>query len=73
MRHMVNGRVVEIKTNPDGTVSGDALRKAAGIPANRPLILQLPDGDNRVINMGENVQVQPDQFFIDAPSHTRGN
>ena len=73
MRHRVNGRVVEITTNPDGSIDTDALRKAAGIPQNRSLILQLPDGNNRVINDGENLQVQPEQYFVDAPSHVRGD
>lgn len=72
MQHMVNGRVVELQTQPDGSIDSDALRQAAGIPENRQLILQLPDGSNRIINPGENIRVPPQQFFMDAPVHKRG-
>jgi hypothetical protein len=73
MQHMVNGRVVELQTQPDGSIDSDALRQAAGIPENRQLILQLPDGSNRIINPGENIRVPPQQFFMDAPVHKRGS
>lgn len=72
MRHMVNGRVVEVSTESDGSVPSDALRRAAGIADDRQLILQLPDGGNRIINPGEKVSVPPEQFFFDAPAHKRG-
>ena len=73
MRHMVNGCVVELTPEPDGTIRSDALRKAAGIPEDRQLILQTPDGKNRVINPGESLPLRPDQFFLDAPAHIRGS
>lgn len=73
MKHMVNGRIVELQTGDDGCVDSDLLRQAAGIPEDRPLILQLPDGSNRIINPGEQVRVSPEQFFVDAPAHKRGD
>lgn len=72
MHHMVNGRVVEVRTDARGSVSSEAIRKAAGIPADRPLVLQLPDGRNRIINPGENLTLSPDQFFTELPNHERG-
>ena len=72
MRHMVNGRVVELRTRPDGSVDSDALRRAAGIADNRQLILQTPDGANRIINPGTRLSLTGEQFFTDAPSHQRG-
>ena len=72
MRHMVNGRIVELEPEPDGSVNSDVLRRAANVPDDRQLILQLPDGTNRVINPGENVRVPQQQFFVDAPAHKRG-
>ncbi len=72
MRHMVNGRIVEMFVESDGSIQSDALRRAAGVSDDRQLILQLPDGSNRIINPGENVKVPPDQFFLDAPAHKRG-
>ena len=72
MRHMVNGRIVEVRAAPDGSVRSDAIRTAAGIPADRPMILQLPDGRNQIVNPGENLSILPDQFFTDVPAHKRG-
>jgi hypothetical protein len=72
MRQMVNGRVVDVPTDADGTLNSDSLRQVAGVPPERPLILQLPDGSNRLVNAGERLQVKPEQYFVDAPAHRRG-
>lgn len=72
MKHMVNGKMFELPTEPDGSVDSNRLRKAAGIPDDRPLILQMPDGSNRVINPGERVYLRPGEAVIDAPEHVRG-
>jgi len=72
MKHMVNGQLFELSTEPDGSVDSNRLRKAAGIPEDRPLILQMPDGSNRVINPGERVYLRPGEAVIDAPEHVRG-
>ena len=72
MRQMVDGRVVEVSTRSDGSVQSGALRQAAGIPDDRQLVLQLPDGSNRIINPGEDVNLPPDQFFTEIPAHKRG-
>ena len=73
MKHVINGRFIELETADDGTVDSNALREAAGIPEDRPLVVQMPDGSNKVVNSGESVRVSPGQFFFDAPSHKRGN
>jgi hypothetical protein len=73
MKHMVNGRLVELSTERDGSIDSDRLRKAAGIPDDRPLILQMPDGSNRVVNPGERVYLKPGESIIDAPEHKRGD
>ena len=72
MRQMVNGRVIQVPTDTDGGLDSDSLREAAGVPHERPLILQLPDGSNQLINPGEKLKVKPDQYFTDAPAHRRG-
>ncbi len=72
MKHMVNGQLFELPTEPDGSVDSNRLRKASGIPEDRPLILQMPDGSNRVINPGERVYLRPGEAVIDAPEHVRG-
>lgn len=69
---MVNGQVVDIPLEPDGSIDSDVLRGVAGIPAERPLIQQMPNGSNRVVNPAETLRVKPGQFFIDAPPHRRG-
>ena len=72
MEQMINGQVRRILTAADGSLDSDALRRAGDIPADRPLILQLPDGSNRLVNPGERMLVKPRQHFIDAPKHDRG-
>jgi ABC-type protease/lipase transport system fused ATPase/permease subunit len=72
MRHMVNGRIVEVFAEADGSMESAAVLQAAGIPEDRELILQLPDGSNQILNPGENVTLSPNQFFRDAPKHKRG-
>ncbi len=72
MRHIFNGRIVEVEIGPDGTIDSETLRKAAGIPSERPLIAQLADGRNIQVNPGDRVKVKPGQTFIDAPVHDRG-
>ena len=73
MRHMLDGRIIELETQSDGSVDSEALRQAAGIPEERPLIVQMPDGSNTQVNPGERVMVRPGQSFFDAPVHKRGS
>jgi hypothetical protein len=72
MKRMINGEEYEIPTNADGSIDSDVVRKAAGIPPDRPLLLQRSDGSNRVINPGEHITVRPEEHMTDAPAHTRG-
>ncbi|MCZ6652358.1 MAG: hypothetical protein O7D91_04955 [Planctomycetota bacterium] len=72
MRQMINGHLVDVPTDSDGSVDSDDLREAAGVPHDRPLILQLPNGSNQLINPGEKMRVKPGQYFMDAPVHRRG-
>jgi len=71
MKHIIDGHVVELPTRPDGLVASDDLRRAAGMPRDCLLILQLPDGSLRLVGPGEDVQVQQDQFFLGPPKHHR--
>jgi hypothetical protein len=72
MQHIVNGRIVELPVGPDGSVDFDVLRRAAGIPSDRQLILQSPDGSNRIINPGERRRLAYGECSVDAPAHVRG-
>jgi len=72
MRQMVNGQVVDVPTDSGGRVDSDSLRTAAAVPSNRPLILQMPDGSNQLVNPGEKLRINPGQYFMDAPRHERG-
>lgn len=72
MKHIVNNRVVEVQTQPDGTISTDDLRRAAGIAPDREFILQTPDGSNRIVNPGERLSLGAPQNFCSAPKHKRG-
>lgn len=72
MHQMVNGREVDIPTDADGGIDSDILRHAAGVPEDRPLIRQLPDGSNQLVNPGEKLFIKPLQYFMDAPLHVRG-
>ena len=73
MKHMVNGKIVELVPKLNGSINSDDLRRAGDIEDDRQLILQLPDGNNRVVNAGEDLDLPPDQFFVDAPQHERGD
>lgn len=72
MRQYVNGKMVELPVDRDGCVDSDAIRRAAGLPSDRQLILQSPDGGNRIVNPGERIALQPGQSSTDAPLHKRG-
>jgi len=73
MRQMVNGNVVDIPMDSDGAIDSDTLREVSGIDKNRPLVLQLPDGRNEIINPGERPIVNPGSHFRDIPIHERGS
>jgi hypothetical protein len=72
MRHVINGEIVEIFTNPDGSIQSDALWEAGNIPEDRALMLQIPGGGNRLINYGERLTLSGNQYFREAPRHDRG-
>ena len=72
MRHMINGREFEVRANADGSVPADDIRRAAGIPSDRALVLKRPDGSNQVINPGEKIYAASGGHFADMPSHRRG-
>ena len=72
MKQMVNGREVDVPMDPDGSIDSDTLREVASVPAKRPLMLQLPDGRNELINPGDRVKVHPLSYFMDMPLHERG-
>jgi hypothetical protein len=72
MPQIVNGRVVEVPTLEDGSVDSDALRRAARIPRDRPLIIQRRDGRNVIVNPGQKMRITPGDFCTDAPKHDRG-
>ena len=73
MYQMVNGRRVDIPMDSDGAIDSDVLRDVAGIDKNRPLVLQLSDGRNEIINPGEKPIVNPGSDFRDVPAHVRGS
>ena len=68
----VNGRPYRVPVRTDGTIAVDDLCRVAGIPSNRALLHQQPDGTNELINRGQCVRVNPQAHFIDAPTHVRG-
>jgi hypothetical protein len=72
MRTLINSREYDIPTNSDGTIDADALRRAAGVPSNRALILKKTDGSNDIVNPGQKLQIQPGQHFSDMSLHRRG-
>jgi hypothetical protein len=72
MQHMVNGKTFELATERDSPVDSNALREAAGIPADRLLILQWPDGSTLLVNSGERVFLRPGEAVVNSPEHVRG-
>jgi len=72
MRIIMNGREVNVPADNNGGVDSDSLREVSGVPDDRPLLLQGPDGGNRLVNPGERVFVRPGESFLDCPRHRRG-
>ena len=72
MKQMVNGQIIDVPLDPGGALDSDILRQVAGVAANRPLIMQMPDGTNEIINPGSRIVANPGQFYVDAPVHRRG-
>jgi len=72
MIQLVNGKSVDIPMESDGSIDSDTLREVAGIGKNRPLVLQLPNGRNEIINPGEKPIVNPGSHFRDIVLHERG-
>lgn len=72
MKQIINGKGIDIPVNSDGSIEADTLRQLARIPTNRALVLQQPDGRNRIVNPGERLAIQPLTTFVDAPLHERG-
>ena len=72
MKQMVNGRVIDVPMDSDGAIDSDDLREVAGVDKKRPLVLQLPDGRNQLINPGEKLRVNPGSYFREVPNHIRG-
>ena len=72
MQLMINGKAFDVATEPDGAICSDSLRKAAGIPKDRPLLMQEADGSNRMIHPGQTFRAEPGSTCQDAPRHKRG-
>jgi hypothetical protein len=70
VKHVINGKFIEITTSSDGTVNAAELRKAAGIPDDRPVIIQMLDGTNRLVNANEDIPVCEKQTFSHASAHS---
>jgi hypothetical protein len=73
MRQTINGKIFDIPTDSSGRIDSDHLRRAAGIPADRSLVLKRTDGSNYMLNPHGKVLVNPDEEFSDIPNHVRGN
>ena len=69
---MVNGKMIEVPLDRDGSIDSDTLREVAAIPKNRTLVQQLPTGENFIVNPGQKVTVNPGNYFRDVADHVRG-
>ena len=72
MRRMINGKWVDCNAGPDGQVNTEDLKEAANIPPDRSLVLQAPDGSNRVLPSNVSFAFPKDFNIIDVPAHRRG-
>ncbi len=72
MRRIVGGQEVEIPEGRNGRVDVNELRSRLGLPRNRMLIAQNPDGSNRVVSNRGKVALSPYEHLIDAPTLVRG-
>jgi hypothetical protein len=72
MRQTINGRIFDIPTDSSGMIDSDHLRRVAGIPADRSLVLKRTDGSNYMLNPRGKILVNPGEDFSDIPNHVRG-
>lgn len=72
MQCWINCMEHDIPTRGDGTTDADAIKKEGGIPPDRLVIRQDPDGSNHIINPEDEIPVQPGDRFTDSPIHVRG-
>ena len=72
MKRFVNGRLVEIPSPQGDYCNTDELRVVADIPPDRTLILQQPDGENRVLAQRDYFSFPEGFSLIDVPTHKRG-
>jgi len=72
MKRRVNGQWVDIPTDSSGRVDSDELRRAAGLPEDRALILHKQAGENEVVNPHAVITVDDGDAFSDAPLTVRG-
>ncbi|NOY42835.1 MAG: hypothetical protein GXP26_13495 [Planctomycetes bacterium] len=72
MQQMVNGKMVDVSMERDGSIDSDTLRELASIPKNRTLVQQLATGENLIVNPGERIKINPSDYFRDIPDHVRG-
>ena len=69
---MVNGRMVDVPTQGDGTVRARDVRRQAEIPENRALVLMKPDGSNEMLSGSDEFRYEPDFSVMDQPLSVRG-
>ena len=69
---MVGGRMHDIPMDDDEMARVEDVRRAADLPSSRDLVVQQPDGTNRILSRRGKVYVGPHTQFFDAPRATRG-
>ena len=72
MRIFAGGREVEVPTDTNGQVQAVDVRRAMDIPDDRVLIQQRQDGGNLIVPKRGNVNINPQDRFMDAPRSERG-
>ena len=71
MRIFAGGREIDLNTNNGKANAGD-IKRQAGIPDNRVLIKQTPDGSNTILPKRGEFNVSPSDRFMDLPKAERG-
>ena len=71
MRIFAGGKEVDVPTR-NGRANVVDVKRAAGIPDDRMLIQQKPDGGNSILPQNGEFDMKPSDRFMDAPRARRG-
>ncbi|AQQ71398.1 hypothetical protein SMSP2_01772 [Limihaloglobus sulfuriphilus] len=72
MRVFAGGREINVPQRSNGRVDARELRNAMGVPDNRVVLQQKPNGGNTIIPRDGELDIKNFERFMEAPRARRG-